>query len=80
MDHLLRLENLPRTIELVRAGDGAAELAYVDQCRLPGELAFVRTVARLPALQCVRMRARPGRARWSACTPTRRARWGRVRA
>ena len=43
MDHLLRLENLPRTIELVRAGDGAAELAYVDQRRLPGELAFVRT-------------------------------------
>ena len=41
MDHLLRLENLPRTIELVRAGDGAAELAYVDQRRLPGELAFV---------------------------------------
>ena len=35
MDHLLRLENLPRTIELVRAGDGAAELAYVDQRRLP---------------------------------------------
>ena len=43
MDHLLRLENLPRTIELVRTGDGAAELAYVDQRRLPGELAFVRT-------------------------------------
>ena len=31
MDHLLRLENLPRTIELVRAGDGAAELAYISK-------------------------------------------------
>ena len=39
----LRLENLPRTIELVRADDGAAELVYVDQRLLPGELAFART-------------------------------------
>ncbi len=38
----LHLERLPRTVELVRAGDGAAELIYVDQRRLPGELRFER--------------------------------------
>ena len=39
----LRMERLPRTVELVRAGDGGAELAYVDQRLLPGELRFALT-------------------------------------
>ncbi|WP_080797540.1 S-methyl-5-thioribose-1-phosphate isomerase [Arabiibacter massiliensis] len=39
----LNLDNLPRTIELGRDGDGRAELAYVDQRLLPGELRIVRT-------------------------------------
>ena len=37
------MENLPRTVELVRAANGAAELVYVDQRRLPRELVFART-------------------------------------
>lgn len=43
MTDALRLDRLPRTVELVRAGDGSAELAYVDQRRLPGALVFERT-------------------------------------
>lgn len=43
MGSCLRLERLPRSVELVRASDGAAELVYVDQRKLPGELAFART-------------------------------------
>ncbi|OUO90776.1 S-methyl-5-thioribose-1-phosphate isomerase [Gordonibacter sp. An230] len=43
MTFALHLDNLPRTIELVRAADGAAELVYVDQRLLPGRLAFSRT-------------------------------------
>lgn len=40
---LLHLERLPRTVELVRAPDGSAELVYVDQRQLPGALVFERT-------------------------------------
>ncbi len=36
-------KNLPRTVELERDGDGRPRLAYIDQRRLPGELAFDRT-------------------------------------
>ena len=39
----LRLDRLPRTVELARAADGAATLAYVDQRLLPGKLAIERT-------------------------------------
>ena len=39
----LHLENLPRTIELERGPDGAVGLVYVDQRKLPRELAFGRT-------------------------------------
>ncbi len=37
------LDALPRTVELVRGGDGRAELVYVDQRRLPVRLVFSRT-------------------------------------
>ena len=37
------LENLPRTVELGRDGDGRAELAFVDQRLLPGKLRIERT-------------------------------------
>ncbi|MEI3232457.1 MAG: hypothetical protein V8S24_15200 [Gordonibacter pamelaeae] len=43
MSQPLCLENLPRTVELERDGDGRPRLAYIDQRRLPGELAFERT-------------------------------------
>ncbi|RDB61737.1 S-methyl-5-thioribose-1-phosphate isomerase [Gordonibacter sp. 28C] len=43
MDRTLHLENLPRTIELERDGDGRARLAYIDQRRLPDELVYERT-------------------------------------
>ncbi len=39
----LHLENLPRSVELERAGDGRAQFAFIDERKLPGELAFVRT-------------------------------------
>lgn len=39
----LHLENLPRTVELVRSGRGDYELVYVDQRKLPDELIFART-------------------------------------
>ena len=43
MDTALRLDRLPRTVELARDGDGRAELAYVDQRLLPGRLRIART-------------------------------------
>lgn len=43
MEPTLHLERLPRTVELSHAPNGALELAYVDQRKLPGELSFVRT-------------------------------------
>ncbi|MBX9033214.1 S-methyl-5-thioribose-1-phosphate isomerase [Gordonibacter massiliensis (ex Traore et al. 2017)] len=43
MERTLHLENLPRTIELERDGDGRARLVYIDQRRLPDELVFERT-------------------------------------
>ena len=39
----LHLERLPRTVSLERDGFGRAELAFVDQRALPGELRFERT-------------------------------------
>lgn len=43
MSQPLRLDRLPRTVELERDGDGRACFAYVDQRLLPGELSIVRT-------------------------------------
>lgn len=43
MPATLNLDNLPRTVEIDRDGDGRAQLAYVDQRLLPGELRIART-------------------------------------
>ncbi|MBQ3106129.1 MAG: S-methyl-5-thioribose-1-phosphate isomerase [Eggerthellaceae bacterium] len=39
----VRLDRLPRSVELLRSPDGAAEFVYVDERLLPGELRMVRT-------------------------------------
>lgn len=43
MPATLNLDNLPRTVEIGRDGDGRAELSYIDQRLLPGELCIART-------------------------------------
>ena len=43
MDAKVHLERLPRTVELCRGADGGAQLAFVDQRLLPGELRVVRS-------------------------------------
>ena len=43
MDAKVHLERLPRTVELCRGADGGAQLAFVDQRLLPGELGIVRS-------------------------------------
>lgn len=40
---VLHLENLPRSVELERAGDGRAQFVFIDQRKLPSELAYVST-------------------------------------
>lgn len=39
----LHLENLPRSVELERAGDGCAQFVFIDQRKLPSELVYVST-------------------------------------
>ena len=56
------LEALPRTVELVRDGDGRAELVYVDQRRLPRDLVFSRTgswCAVVEAIKALAVRGAP---------------------
>ena len=70
MSQPLCLENLPRTVELERDGDGRPRLAYVDQRRLPGELASERTGDWRVVVDAVKSPVRseassPGRRRWS---------------
>ena len=58
----LRLDRLPRTVELARAADGAATLAYVDQRLLPGKLAIERTAdwgAVVDAIKTLAVRGAP---------------------
>lgn len=43
MDTFPHIENLPRTLELVRDAASVAELVYVDQRQLPCDLVFTRT-------------------------------------
>lgn len=38
-----KLDNLPRSVELVRAPDGSAELVLLDQRKLPQSVEFIRT-------------------------------------
>lgn len=58
----VRLDRLPRTVELVRASDGAATLAYVDQRLLPSDLRIERTRdwrAVVEAIQTLAVRGAP---------------------
>ncbi|MFR8045528.1 MAG: S-methyl-5-thioribose-1-phosphate isomerase [Eggerthella lenta] len=62
MTENLRLDRLPRTVELARAADGAATLAYVDQRLLPGKLAIERTAdwgAVVDAIKTLAVRGAP---------------------
>lgn len=40
---MLRLDRIPRSVELVRVGDGSACLRYIDERLLPGELVVLET-------------------------------------
>ena len=75
-----RLENLPRTIELVRAADGKAELVYVDQRLLPGELAYARTRDWRAVVDAVRSLAVRGAPAIGAAGAAAVALWAQERA
>ena len=74
------LENLPRTIELVRAADGKAELVYVDQRLLPGELAYARTRDWRAVVDAVRSLAVRGAPAIGAAGAAAVALWAQERA
>ena len=77
----LRLDRLPRTVELARAADGAATLAYVDQRLLPGKLAIERTAdwgAVVDAIKTLAVRGAPAIGGRPPAAPRARARFPRT--
>ena len=62
MASMLRLDRLPRTIELERDEEGRACVSYVDQRKLPDGLAFERTgdwMAAVDAIKTLAVRGAP---------------------